>query len=83
MNDVIIPSQRSLRFYRALSSLLGLVVLLLAPVACGDSQEGRTDSTMTVDLRASPDFEVRRDGEMMAESEPLEVQAGQPHRPSR
>jgi hypothetical protein len=75
MNDVIIPSQRSLRFYRALSSLLGLVVLLLAPVACRDSQDGRTDRTMILDRLASPEEEVGGDREMITESEPLEVRA--------
>ena len=75
MNDVIIPSQRSLRFYRALSFLLGLAVLVLAPVACRDSEEGRTDWRMILDRQASPDGEVEGDREMVAESESLEVQA--------
>ena len=73
MTEVTTRTQGALRFYRALSSLLGLLVLFLALMACRENREVQADRAVFLDARVIPPQDVSPDGEMTSESDPMEV----------
>jgi hypothetical protein len=75
MIEVTARTQGALRFYRALSSLLGLLVLFLALMACREDREVQADRAVFLDAHVISAQDVSPDGEMTSESEPMEVQA--------